>query len=842
MCDDYSGTDLTDPAGRTWSCAGYAGSLVITLFLFWPVITGSSEVGFRDSASLYQPLFEWTRNQWLAGHVPLWCPLDNWGSPVVADAASSVFYPGKLIFLFGGAPFPVLFGLFLAFHVWWAVLGTRWCAKQMGLSTPAQWLVAASFGFGGAVLFQTCNVVFLVGASWLPWALGCIWLVCRHDSTGVRAKWGIRLAVVMALMVLGGDPQIAFHTGLVAALWWVGNAVFKVDSSMGMRLRNGLGACGLCLTVAAIAVLLAAVQVLPSLEWARQSERSIGVEVDRIQSMVQRPDRDSHRDAIYQFSQSPWTVVEMIWPNVLGKLDFATNWRWSSAIAGADRVWTGSLYVGLVGLLFGIVFVLRGQKQKLDYLLVVTVVLFLLGSFGWYGPGWIINELQRMRGGTGFPDVIGEPTGGVYWLLETLIPGYSGFRYPAKLFVVAALPICLLGGRGFDHVFAQHREQDLAGSGLRFTGRVLLISVVLGAVCLWSRGTGQRLFSLVTADVAGQVLSSVIHGVVVLGLLAGLLTVLRQKNAWSPGIARIIVLLAVVDLIVAVSWTVCIVKKTEQTVPKDLESTAVYRSPNLDVRLFPGWDRLSTQLDIDRRTCWPKHHLRQNRRIIGSFHSIQPIDEAFLLAAIERLDVDRQRRVLGLLGVGTSVEHDAAEDHQIGWARWDAQPRFYFCHSMESLPAIDERDDSAIANRTSQVIQWLAEKASPGQVLAECAPSIIAGIDQSADALTRPARVQLLDEVPNRIRLTCALETQRLLVAADYYDENWKAWASDENGNRFPLETIRVNRVQRGLLVPAGNYEIEMVYRPTSFLSGCGLSCLAWVLLTGWWIRDRRRR
>src|SRR5437870_4535473 len=66
--------------------------------LFGPVLFTDRSFAMRDAAHFYHPLFEWTASEWGAGRVPLWNPDENCGVPVVADASSSVFYPGKLVF------------------------------------------------------------------------------------------------------------------------------------------------------------------------------------------------------------------------------------------------------------------------------------------------------------------------------------------------------------------------------------------------------------------------------------------------------------------------------------------------------------------------------------------------------------------------------------------------------------------------------------------------------------------------------------------------------------------------------------------------------------------------
>src|SRR4029077_21224796 len=70
-------------------------------------------------------------------------------------------------------------------------------------------LSALSYSFGTPILFQYSNVIYLVGAAWLPLGLHA---VDRWVRLGRR--WGlVELAIVLAMQTLGGDPQSAYVLG-----------------------------------------------------------------------------------------------------------------------------------------------------------------------------------------------------------------------------------------------------------------------------------------------------------------------------------------------------------------------------------------------------------------------------------------------------------------------------------------------------------------------------------------------------------------------------------------------------------------------------------------------------
>ena len=185
----------------------------IWLWMFWPMISGQTVCGFRDSAYLYYPLFKWIDSIWAAGEIPLWNPYCNYGLPIVGDGSSSVFYPGKLIFLCRFLSYPSRYGIYLSIHVLIAAAGAYRFARAMKANQAGATLTAVSYAFGGSVLFQVTNIIYLVSAAWLPFALAFVW----RGVLGGDWRSSIWAGVVCALMILGGDPQMVYHVGLIAA-------------------------------------------------------------------------------------------------------------------------------------------------------------------------------------------------------------------------------------------------------------------------------------------------------------------------------------------------------------------------------------------------------------------------------------------------------------------------------------------------------------------------------------------------------------------------------------------------------------------------------------------------
>src|SRR5262245_36254688 len=114
--------------------------------LFGPAIVSDRSFALRDAAHFYYPLFEWCCREWAAGRVPLWNPLENCGLPVLADTTSSVFYPGKLLFLVP-VDFALRYKLYIILHVVLAAAGSYGLARAWKASPYAAALAAIAYTF-----------------------------------------------------------------------------------------------------------------------------------------------------------------------------------------------------------------------------------------------------------------------------------------------------------------------------------------------------------------------------------------------------------------------------------------------------------------------------------------------------------------------------------------------------------------------------------------------------------------------------------------------------------------------------------------------------------------------
>src|SRR5262245_7070332 len=177
--------------------------IVLVLLSFGSVLFRDEQFAFRDVAFFYYPLYQRVQSEWQEGRWPLWEPEENGGMPLLGNPSAAVLYPGKILYLL-----PIAWGarLYVIAHVLLAFAAMRALLRSWEVSETGSCLGAIAYAFGGPVLLQSCNVIFLVGAAWAPLGLRSVDRLVRLKKRRAIGE----LAAVLALQSLGGDPEAAY--------------------------------------------------------------------------------------------------------------------------------------------------------------------------------------------------------------------------------------------------------------------------------------------------------------------------------------------------------------------------------------------------------------------------------------------------------------------------------------------------------------------------------------------------------------------------------------------------------------------------------------------------------
>ena len=775
----------------------------IWFVVFFQMNTCQTVVGYRDSAYLYYPYFQWIDQQWQNGEIPLWNPYCDLGYPVVADGTSSVFYPGKLIFLLRFLSYPSRYGLYLSLHVLWAAITAYVLAFRMGSSNTGSGIAGFSYAFGGSVLFQTTNVVYLVSASWLPLGILAIanMFKCRKLSPAIR------LAIVSSMMVLGGDPQMAYVIAVLAVSTWSFHLVwnrkrYRTWKPWLIKLAFGVGQI---LIFALVAFGLSAIQVLPTYVWSQQSLRT--QEQLSVGKMSLEPAPGTHLHAVYEFSQPPWTVLEMMLPNVYGK-PFPEDCRWANSFPGADRIWNPSLYIGLMTCVFAFGSIsLFGKSRRKNWLTWIAAV-FCLASFGWYGLSWAIKECMLMNG-LQIDSVlgnIGSQVGGIYWLMTIALPEFDSFRYPAKLFVVASLAISVLAGGGISKPLQNRRV--LLGVGL--SGLI----VVLAWICTdsiaihlhdkyWEKSSHELFGPFCNSQWRWLYYGMLAHAAIMTMLIAAAVLSCRFRKLSPATLGNLLFVVLVVDILLANSWLLVPVDSSVFVEPVEIVQATDTKNSAGRLRLWrvgstPGaWkdvsskNRLAEIVRWQRRSLHPKHHL----------------------TLPDSLKFE-------LLNSFTSIEHGRANDSRKGALRnlWDSMFVDRLVNGQVGFESKDQKTKLGILFQNHTQF-CLAEPST---------------LDSKLDMMNsiykaRNAEFELLGQEENSFSIQVDCDKHVILLCNMLPDPGWCVYGSDDGGFEFKVVKKDVGPFFLAVEVPAGKSTIEFRYSPFEFWLGLWVSSASWI-------------
>jgi hypothetical protein len=196
---------------------------------------------------------EWT--------LPLWNPYMLSGAPFQAMPQSALFYPPNFLYYVLPVPAAWLIGFFLRRLL--AVTFTALFLRRIG-ATPAGSIAAGLiFGFCG-FLTAWQGQSMSDAAIWLP--LMCYAVLRLYEQPGRRS---IAIAAfAFAMPVLAGHPETAAHLMLTV----VALALFIFVANRSFSFIRGFTIAGL------LAVVLAAVQIIPTIEWLKYIHGALKVE------------------------------------------------------------------------------------------------------------------------------------------------------------------------------------------------------------------------------------------------------------------------------------------------------------------------------------------------------------------------------------------------------------------------------------------------------------------------------------------------------------------------------------------------------------------------------------
>jgi hypothetical protein len=238
--------------------------LAAEVIVFWRKVLFSGRFGIPWDLPYYHQQLAWFAARSLGrGELPLWDPYTYCGIPVYANLTMQLFYPPALAVFALGNLIGLRHLLYLlqwqiALHVLAGGVFTLMLLRRLGTGTAAALAGASVYSLGAYFASQAQHLGAVDAAAWLPLA----WLAVVELAERFRWRCLGLLAAALALSFLAGFP---------AATAVVFGSVFLLALLLTLFRRTNWMVLPACAAAAALAVLMGAVQLFPTLELSRWS-------------------------------------------------------------------------------------------------------------------------------------------------------------------------------------------------------------------------------------------------------------------------------------------------------------------------------------------------------------------------------------------------------------------------------------------------------------------------------------------------------------------------------------------------------------------------------------------
>jgi hypothetical protein len=767
--------------------------LFLNLLYFFPVLVeGNSAVLSYRGTDTWGQFFYWRHFAYESlarGEIPLWNPYVFSGAPFVAGIQSAIFYPLNLLFLIFPTPFAINFSI--ALHCFLASLFTYLYARYLGIGRSGATLSGACFAYGSPYFLH-------VFAGHLPNLSTMIWLPLLFLGIEVfletrDLRYAVYSGIALALQLFAGHPQYVFYSLIAVSLYFLIRLIMRSTAKDVPNLLTGYS------VFLVTGLLLAAVQLLPTVEFTRNSFREALT-----------------YDWVAIFSLPPEMLLTMLIPDFFGDISNVPYW-------GKNYLWEMSLYIGVIPLSLAVVAVIFEWRDRVlaFSLLAATALILALGKY---------TPLLR--------------------ILFNFLPGFDRFRGLSKFGYIFSFAMAMLAGFGFTQlaVLAETKKNRLAHLSYALLG-IPFFLVLLAIVGPFSESgwwysliesyvSGDDRYSilppLTNAFVNGAMsvaFSSFLKSCALLTILGACVLVLVKKRAMAASTLGAVVLLAAMDL-----WhfgSRYLVEFSPKEIAMDQEVRAFLRQDREPFRIASPLDEfINTGVyeGIENVGGYDTLALKRYTEFINFAQGLpleEPSNNTRVRAISPLLDLLNVRYFI--VDASTRIEHP-------GFQLVFENSSYHVYQNQSALPRSFIVHDARVIKDRDEAFRLMA---SPG-----FNPASVAIVEEKVDSLAPDASIQsppprFLERSADRILLEANLNKSGLLVLADAFYPGWKSFVDGQESKIY-----RANYVLRAIFVPAGKHRVEFKYDPWSVKAGALISIVTLLLVVGWlmWTSPTRSR
>ncbi len=777
---------------------------VVCCAFFWEAVSLRGVFFHYDHAIQNFPYRLFFARGLRAGHLPLWTPDIFCGFPLFAESQGNALYPPFLLLFRFLEPW-IAYNYYHVLHFLLAGLFTYTLARVMHVGRAGSLLAGICYMLSGPVLFHAHHTNIVVGACWLPILLALMELACRRHS--VLPLLGF--AAATAALLLGAQPQYTLYCGLVCGLYLVWR--LRLIQLTGGRRRRVVALVAAFGLAAALAGVLASVQVLPLMELVGHSSRAAeAVALPRISQGV------------------PANLMTLFLPHYFGSPGLGSYWGHFDEGPYAEL----TLFLGVVPLLLALVGALSERSRK-------TLFFAALGTFAFIFSLGLSGSLYN-----------------AFWPL----PVFQSARFPSRFAFVTGLCVAILAGTGLDQLLRASNRARVRRAAFASAAVVLLLSTLCLAATaayhadLMSLGRERLALVLPLKPFPLEVMWRHLHDtlpadiwrlVAVAG--AGSLLLLMSPRHILPGrvAAAIWCVLVFGELALAGREFAAVTDPSVYgeapelvQVLRELPPGRIFRYRYYDSRLP------SSTGDFPHTRGWalrPGDYARSLDRLPHNANMIWGIPS---VNGFSPLQTRALKSLLGQPEVrATLVEYKITPALNLLGARYILSPHDEIPGEFEHIKKVGAVN--IFRNPDALPRAFIVHRATS----AADSPATLRGLrdgefDYGREVLVHDSSARLLSGEPGEsdpsesaeirkdtgdgIVVRARLERPGYLVLADQHYPGWRVTVDGE-----ARELLRVDYLLKGVELDAGEHTVEFAFRPTSFRVGAVLSACGLALLVG---------
>lgn len=762
----------------------------------------------RDVAQNHYPIRHFIVERLLSGALPLWDPFHGGGTPLLANPNALVLHPISALFLI--LPFDLAFTASIVLQFVLLAWGGYLLARALPVGPEPAILGALVLALSGPMVSLASQQNALSGAAWVPLGL---WLTLRGLEPG-RSRLLAPAALCLAVVLIAAEPASLIGFVLLAGVL----ALTAPDAPRPGRRLVSLAGLG------AVAVMIAAAQLLPARELLSLAARSAGF---------------SPEEGM-KWSLEPTRLLEMVFPGLFGdptRLSPQAWWGRFRFEGGYPFLLT--IYVGAIPVLLAVLAMARRGSDGLRRagLAGIGLLGFLL-AFGSHSV--------------------------VYRGLFGAFGAVRQIRYPERFLQIALLPLALLAALGLERQL--RGDKALRRRGLRVAigaaaGAFIVVSVVAsgpGLVDPLLRRVASVPPAILNAETGAVLRGSLLRSslwlfgetaALAIALAAALYAPLhfqRRAAGWAIAAWSGLSLSCAAQsaLSTAAPGWLHAISPLATIVGSGPGAPRLHHAPRPEgLSVWATTDELAWGYRYDRFTY-----------ALGSGHRDHV--PTILDAATDRMDLAPQAalgralpgrpladriRILSACGAGFLIAYEPLEQRDLESLpilEGFSLPPTRFYRLRASLPRARVVGASMAPSHPDDLAASLADPGfDPARaVLLERSPGA-GGPSVPDDASPAGAPASVVDETPERVRVHCDAPRGGYLVLADAYAPGWRATV---DGRSAPI--LRANGLFRAVAVAPGSHDVIMTYAPAAVRAGILISLLGLALSAVYWVIASRPR